>query len=206
MSDKIKVFWCEPSGRVALWLRRYRSGAEKCAKGSYCNGMAPFGEAPAKIDARGYLLLPDGQPADQDPRWPVKCDACGEPFAATDPFQLFQDQIYRDAEGREWRKRDLPAGACYNAWYYGEDFKGPDGRSLVVVLPTADRHEWCIDSRASNCGLPNDNVHKCWVRHGTPEDGTLHVDKDGHTCSAGGGSIAVPSYHGFLHSGHLVSC
>lgn len=63
-----------------------------------------------------------------------------------------------------------------------------------------------IDGRASNCTMPDDNVHKCWVRHGRPEDGTLHVDKNGNTCAAGAGSIATPNFHGFLHNGDLSAC
>lgn len=44
--------------------------------------------------------------------------------------------------------------------------------------------------------------HKCWVRHGTPPRVT--VDKDGLTCGAGAGSIAVPGYHGHLQNGYLT--
>jgi hypothetical protein len=77
-----------------------------------------------------------------------------------------------------------------------------DHRSLIVKCP--DGHEWMIDSRASNCAMPNDNTHHCWVRHGRPEDGTLHVDKSGNTCAAGAGSIETPKWHGFLHNGHLT--
>jgi hypothetical protein len=40
------------------------------------------------------------------------------------------------------------------------------------------------------------------VRHGTPPDVT--VDKNGLTCNAGGGSIQVPGWHGFLRNGELV--
>ena len=54
--------------------------------------------------------------------------------------------------------------------------------------------------------MKTDNVHKCWVRHGRPEDGTLHVDKNGKTCAAGAGSILTSKWHGFLHNGHLVPC
>jgi hypothetical protein len=46
--------------------------------------------------------------------------------------------------------------------------------------------------------------HKCWVRHGDPKTGTVHVDKNGVTCGAGAGSIASGSYHGFLHNGFLT--
>lgn len=46
--------------------------------------------------------------------------------------------------------------------------------------------------------------HKCWVRHGTPPGEVVHVDKNGITCGAGAGSIAIPNWHGFLHNGELV--
>jgi hypothetical protein len=52
-----------------------------------------------------------------------------------------------------------------------------------------------------------DKTHRCWVRHGDPDKGEpVHVDKAGHTCAAGAGSIATPGYHGFLHNGQLTSC
>jgi len=78
---------------------------------------------------------------------------------------------------------------------------GPDGRTLIVRCP--DGHDWIIDSRASNCTKKDDNAHWCWVRHGKPEDGTLHVDKNGNTCAAGAGSIDTGKWHGFLHNGEL---
>ena len=62
--------------------------------------------------------------------------------------------------------------------------------------------EWDIDSRCSNCTLPDDRIHRCWVRHGEPPN--IHVDKNGHTCSAGAGSILAGDYHGFLHNGELT--
>jgi lambda family phage portal protein len=48
---------------------------------------------------------------------------------------------------------------------------------------------WDIDGRASNCTRPDDDTHRCWVRHGDPRTGVVHVDKDGDTCGAGSGSI-----------------
>lgn len=201
--DGADVFFVEWTDRVALFLRRYSGGDRKCDKtGSYCNGQVFFCDAPAARDEEGYLRdVNADKPPHTDARWPTACDACGRGFAADDPHQLFQDQIMRAADGREFRHRELPPGACYDAWW--DPTKGPDGRSLVVVLPT--KLPWHIDHRASNCTMPGDNVHRCWVRHGKPEDGTLHVDKNGQTCAAGAGSIAVPGYHGFLHHGKLTA-
>jgi len=205
MSDGTPVFFVEHTDRVALFLRRYSGDERKCGKtGHFCNARVFFCDAPAARDQKGYYqdVAKEGPPHN-DPRWPTVCEACGRGFMATDPYQMFQDAIMRaPATGKEWRFRDLPPGACYNA-YWDDHHVGPDDRSLVVILPTG--HPLHIDSRASNCILPNDKEHRCWVRHGRPEDGTLHVDKNGVTCAAGAGSIAVEGYHGFLHNGELTA-
>jgi hypothetical protein len=70
---------------------------------------------------------------------------------------------------------------------------------LIVLTPGG---EWNIDSRAGNCKLPDDRLHRCWVRHGTPPN--ITVDTIGQTCGAGAGSIMAGRYHGFLRNGVLV--
>lgn len=130
------------------------------------------------------------------------CEKCGQ--LAKLSSQGAQTIFRRPDTGEEFRNKDLPVGAVYDATWCHE-FKnlcGPDDRCLVCVIPGS--HHWYIDSRASNCTMPKDNVHKCWVRHGEPEDGTLHVDKNGFTCAAGAGSIQINGgWHGFLHNGFL---
>lgn len=75
-----------------------------------------------------------------------------------------------------------------------------NGPHLIVMTPGS---EWNIDSRASNCGLPYDYAHRCWIRHGEPP--LVTVDKaGGATCTAGAGSIQAGSYHGFLTGGELT--
>ena len=74
------------------------------------------------------------------------------------------------------------------------------GEHLYAVLPNG--RYWDIDSRASNCGRPDDRTHRCWVRHGEPPNVT--VDKQGDTCTAGAGSILADDYHGFLRAGEFV--
>jgi len=83
-----------------------------------------------------------------------------------------------------------------------ENHEPPCERHLVVICP--DGHWWNIDSRCSNCTLPDDKAHHCWVRHGEPPN--ITVDKNGLTCSAGGGSILTSDggYHGFLQNGSLT--
>lgn len=123
-------------------------------------------------------------------------------------------------EGGQYRRTDTgdtyvrlaeaPAGAMWDApWMHdhgtltgGFLLGGPnvDGRFIIVRLPNG--HDWMIDSRASNCTLPNDNDHRCWIRHGEPPK--LTVDKNGKTCNAGAGSIRGGNWHGFLRNGELV--
>jgi hypothetical protein len=71
-----------------------------------------------------------------------------------------------------------------------------------LMCMTPSNREWNIDGRASNCTMPNERTHRCWVRHGTPPN--IHVDKNGNTCQAGAGSIVSGNWHGFLHNGQLV--
>jgi hypothetical protein len=107
---------------------------------------------------------------------------------------------YRRLETGEEIRQPLPPGALYvdEAWANGP-YKGADGLSVVCVTPAG---HWHIDFRATNCTLPEDKVHRCWVRHGT-RGGEIHVDKNGNTCAAGAGSIAMTGFHGFLHHGEL---
>lgn len=115
------------------------------------------------------------------------------------------DIVFRRLDnGEEYSYATLPPGAMYWAepgyWEYNGMGIGPDGRTLVVKTPGG---MWCIDSRAGNCTRPDDNAHRCWVRHG--EAPLITVDKAGDTCAAGAGSIVCGDYHGFLRNGKLVN-
>jgi hypothetical protein len=219
-----KVFFIEPTDRQRLYLRRHTHFQDKrgCSARpgdySYCDAMFYIGDAPVVFNDKGYIEDCDElRPPNADPRWPTKCEHCGQLFQDGDEYQLFHWQIYRRADtGEEMVLRDAPAGAVWNAWWIADrkeryglapgvgSMIGPDGRSLVVRMP--DGSDWMIDSRASNCTMKDDKEHFCWVRHGRPEDGTLHVDKNGKTCAAGAGSIATGKWHGFLHNGELYDC
>lgn len=84
-----------------------------------------------------------------------------------------------------------------------------NGQHLIVVLPSVYAGKprvydgWSPDSRASNCTLPSDRLHRCWVRHGdvTKDPSSLHVDKAGRTCAAGAGSIQLTGWHGYVDRG-----
>ena len=105
-------------------------------------------------------------------------------------------RIYNTPSGK------LEPGCLFWADWYPKNFywDNQDGPHLIAVLPNG--HHWDIDSRASNCDMPGDKLHRCWCRHGEPPNVT--VDKNGLTCHAGAGSIAVEGYHGFLTNGEFI--
>ena len=118
-------------------------------------------------------------------------------------------------EREQWKRLDTGETTFDGAYSFGtgamwfeeqwlsegkhRDWDNDDGQHLVVRTPGG---LWDIDSRASNCGSPNDRLHRCWIRHGIAPD--ITVDKVGLTCSAGAGSIISGKYHGFLRAGEFT--
>ena len=209
-----QTFWLERTENVAVGLRRYRGGTGgfDCEHG-YHSALVYTGIEPAVYREEGYLELRPKVPHD-DSRWPTKCEKCSYEFVDDDHWQDWQEQIYVRADNGEQRvlhenaparELGIPAaepGAMWNAWWMPWAADQKDGRYLMCRLP--DGHDWAIDSRASNCTMPDDNEHRCWVRSGDPVKGQVNVNKDGNTCAAGAGSIQSPKWHGFLRNGVLV--
>ncbi len=118
---------------------------------------------------------------------------------------------FRDDYDREHGLKDGQPGDCF--YVPCGAFKSPtneippgcpnwdncDGRHLYVICP--DGRWWNVDGRAGNCSMKDDRQHRCWIRTGSPEDGTLSVGKAGPTCAAGAGSIDTGTYHGMLTAG-----
>jgi hypothetical protein len=103
-------------------------------------------------------------------------------------------------EQQEFAHQFGPGALYYAVWLPRNITWGnEEGPHLYVQTPGGD---WDIDSRCSNCTLPEDRVHRCWVRHGMPPQ--ITVDKSGLTCGAGAGSIQQRTWHGHLHNGLLV--
>ncbi|MBI5697625.1 MAG: hypothetical protein HZC29_03855 [Thaumarchaeota archaeon] len=114
--------------------------------------------------------------------------------------------IYDSEDGTNNRPGDM----WYSKWihqiyddkdkcFYWDNCTDPRGH-LIVRMP--DGGTWGTDSKASNCTMKEDRTHRCWIKHG--EAPNLTVDKQGHTCQAGAGSIQMISWHGFLRNGELV--
>lgn len=169
-------------------------------------------------------------PADS-PLWEQKCSKCEYVFTEQDPGDPFTDRMYAQAVSEEqdvshvsldsgfptisnpgsaivvpvnwWPRRELPPGAMYREPLYRDMYWANDSEDpLLVITPSSSGgHVWNIDSRASNCTLPDERFHRCWVRQGTPPN--ITVGKNGNTCGAGAGSIAAAGYHGMLENGYL---
>ena len=103
----------------------------------------------------------------------------------------------------------VPPGAVWDISKFGNYRKGSDGRSLVVMTPYG---YWFMDGKCLTCTRKDDNNHRCWVRHGSPENRTLCIDKKGDTCEAGAGSVGIKksehdtaySYHARLMKNTLI--
>lgn len=214
----VRCFWLSLTNRAQVGLRRYEAvDGVPCplmpGKSSYHQALVILGderimcypdrESIPEGHRNHYYEMPNGEfgvpaffwPPIDDTRWPTAC-VCGRVFGPEVGYQRWHEALYRRADNGELlTTRDAPDGAMWDAHWL--PWKGPDGRSLVVKCPGGG--EWCIDSRASNCTLPGDMEHRCWIRHGEPP--LITVDKEGLTCAAGAGSIQAGSYHGFLRDG-----
>jgi hypothetical protein len=193
MGDVV-CFWLEPTDRVRLWLRRFvYSDAMKCPlPDGYHNAMAPFGEQPARYSTEGiggrryYASFDALGPARGDPQWPTRC-ACGYAFRDEDTWQVFQQGIYRRVNtGAEMTIEDAPAGAMWDAWWYGEP-RYPDGIQLMVKLPNGS--DWWVDGPFAGGG-------GSWTRTGTPPVVTASP-------SIWSRRDLPNSYHGWLRDGVL---
>jgi hypothetical protein len=211
----VRVFWLEPTNRVKVWLRVYASEPYRELGEATVHEDAPARSWLRKVKRgeRSYHSTRSEKiPADH-PLWP-------HPAGEGINRQVWAERLYAGSpDGRLYTLRDAPIGAMWDAdWLHGIGgaYVGPDGISLHVRTPGGD---WCVDGQASNCTRTQDvdvegepgvkrfvRSHYCWVRHGDPRSGEVHVDKNGETCAAGAGSIVIGSYHGFLHNSHLVPC
>ena len=169
------------------------------------DGSCGLGLHRAQLNVGPQLSPGEGAPPPFERSWDGSCERCGVsiPWDDGDSVRLVGgcDRIWDTLSGK------LEPGCLYWAnWLDNEHrcfyrWTNCDGRHLHAILPNG--RPWDIDSSASNCTMPNDTEHRCWVRHGEPPN--LHVDKAGHTCAAGAGSILAGDYHGFLHNGAFTA-
>lgn len=197
---------------AAVSLRRFRftrqDDATACPQsGRSHDASTAIGEAVAELvdhkDGWGRVWrFADDETPRSDPRWPREC-ACGYVFELGDEWQVFHDPLYRRVDGRDDRisLRNPPPGAMWFSEWILCDHEPKCATHLLAITPDTS-HAWDIDGRASNCTMPADRTHRCWVRHGEPP--RITVDKNGPTCAAGAGSIVAGAYHGFLIAGRFT--
>jgi len=203
----LKTYWMEPTGSVRVLL--HRSSEKRCrATGHTCEatlmaereGQASRWLAPELVGA--HVGATKAVPQD-DPRWPTVCSKCGEPLPADAEHHLIIDRLYSGSpDGRLLTIGEFKPGATWDAFWMPEHMKGPDGISMMCILPNG--LPWLVDGKASNCTRPKDKKHRCWVREGDPRKANVTAGKKGDTCSAGAGSIQAGNYHGFLRNGILT--
>lgn len=109
---------------------------------------------------------------------------------------------------RKIKQGKVRVGAVWDEHWNNEYQKGLDGKTLVVMTPHGP---WHLDDISSNCTRKDDPDHRCWIRHGSAEEGNLQVDKKGNTCESGAGSVRFINiktgetyYHGRLMRNKLV--
>lgn len=191
MGNKVVCFWCEPADSAQESLRRFvyssKVGTLCTARWGYHNASVIVGDVPWAKEHNGEGLMADEKKR-LDPLWPKAC-ACGYVFEESDEWQHNFERYYRRADtGALILLREPPAGAMWDAYWMGEGFRGPDGKSLTVVLP--DGTPWNVDGPSRNNGV----LGPGWKRTGAVPKVTARP------------SILTPGYHGFLTDGVLESC
>jgi hypothetical protein len=184
----IQCFLLEPAELAREDLRRYVSSETPCPlPHGYHSTTVVLGDVSfTRTDCNG---TGKDDVDHNDPRWPSHC-ACGYAYRWDDQWQHNLERLYSGAlDGKLYTLRDAPVGAMWFAPWYSDNFKGDDGRCLVVKTPGGD---WIVDSVASGGGR--------WTRTGEPP----HVTASPSILIHGHGTQA--GYHGWLRDGQLISC
>lgn len=212
--EPIQCFVIEPTNVNRISLRRYVGSDNKekvCPlPHGYHDAQVFFKDIPDGVEMSN--IVPTEERIDSTDRvWPKSCE-CGYEFQEEDHWQYFNESLYVRKDTNEIvTLRSVPVGAMWFAPWLDQMYVPQLEHVLVVKLP--NNHDWVVDSEASNCTMPKKALeggafqlpyqqdHHCWVLHGVPP--MVTVDKNGNTCQAGGGSIAIPGWHGYLQNGVL---
>ena len=186
---EIRCFFAEPIAKVNVELRRY-VGSEK----GKCAGPYGYHNASVVIEVKEKPLPPPEDRyestsidfAHDDARWPKACP-CGYEFQEGDEWQTNEHRLYAGGD-KEFALREAPSGAMWDAWWWGDDGKGPDGIHLVVQTPGG---EWMPDRPSRN---QDGTQGPSWQRSGSIPDVTVRP------------SILMRNYHGYLTNGVLSDC
>jgi len=181
----IECFFLSPTAFAQETLRRftYSKTSTECPVTGYHNCSVDIGVVSFELsELNGDSGSGIGQ---DDPRWPTAC-ACGYQFKSEDEWGHRLTRLFSrsDSTLRTTLDKSPPGSLYYADWY---DWKGPDGRCLVVVTPAGP---WIVDGPSMN----NDGSR------GSPWTRTGEVPKV--TASP---SIHFPGkYHAWLKDGYLI--
>lgn len=194
-------FWTVPADTAIESFRRFVwTEKDKCpGRYGYHNasvvlGVVPWPAGPGRSASPSKELR-------ADPRWPKKCDGCSYVFVDTDEWQHNYDQHWRrlDGDPGRWTLRESPIGAMWDASWYSDSWKGPDGLHLVVRLPNGV--DWCVDGPSSDGkGVRKPNG---WTRNGDPRANPPTVSASPSIWANQG---EPNGWHGHLVKGKLVQC
>ena len=175
---------------VRRYLRRFRfTEKEKCGTDSYCNAQRVLDDVPFASQMITIGKSPfheDDVPPLSSDAWPKVCERCGRAFTADDVVQVNARRLYfHPVLQRPVPWEEAPSGSMIDVWWYPAHWRGPDGRSLMVKLPTGE--DWAID-------LPATNTKQPWTRTGNIPNVTARP------------SILTEKFHGFLTNGVIAPC
>lgn len=184
----IECFFLRPAAYAQETLRRFvfSKTDTECPTSGYHNCSVDIGVVPFELSDLGGR--PGSGIGHDDPRWPTAC-ACGYQFKPEDEWQHNLTRLYwrSDHSAMRCTLRDAPPGAMFYADWY--DWKGPDGKCLVVVTPAGP---WIVDGPSMNNDGSRGNP---WTRTGEVPKVTVSP------------SIHIPGkYHGWLRNGILEAC
>jgi hypothetical protein len=143
-----------------------------------------LGEHDVVATPEGYLADLGHTVPHEDPRWPTTC-ICGYAFTDTDQWQVNQHALYLLPDGTTCDERKLPPGAFREAWWLGDEHRGPDGKCWLLRLP-AGGIDWSVygPSTGDNPApwtvtgtIPvltaSPSIHAVGTWHGNLRDGVL---------------------------------
>jgi len=203
MGSRVECFLLTETEYIQRFLRRFAFERQRPCP-AVAEGRNPFGccDASVVIEARVHKPRPplayetEGPEVPRDdPRWPVACAYCGQPFEAEHQWQVNDHRLWESAErGLETTLRDAPVGAMWWAWWCG-NWGSPQweargrGPHLYVQTPGG---EWDVDAPSSN--------GNGWERSGEPPKVTARPSIGIYDRQGGW------KYHGFLTDGVLEEC
>lgn len=192
----IQCFLLEPTDLGEAYLRRFVFSKD-CQ--TPCTGSKSYHDHTEVIERSVPYPDPDSNGTyienfdHDDPRWPTHC-SCGYEFQPEAERQAHIRRLFKRSDTGELTSIEAcPPGGMWYADWYPDNWRGPDGHTLVVRTPAGD---WVVD-RGSDTKVGNKGAG--WKRTGTAPNITAHP-----SIGMYGPDGKRWAYHGFLTNGKLI--